>query len=116
MTKESMAAMPEIMAMSRMKGVQPQQQQPSPALPPAGSPPPAGVQGFNAPPPAPLPQGMQAPMSTVPEKKKPIDKGEFPIKIIGSIQMIYATEQAKQDRLQGNLAQGMALKPGWGGQ
>jgi hypothetical protein len=59
---------------------------------------------------------MQAPLPVVPEKAKVIDRGEFPIKIIASIQQIYASEQMKQDRLQGNLAQGMGLKPGWGGQ
>jgi hypothetical protein len=56
----------------------------------------------------PLPQ-QQAPAY------KPPKKGGLPVGVIASIQGVYAREQEKQDRLQG-VQQGMALRPGWGGQ
>lgn len=105
MTRQSLAVMPEIIARSK---------QPPPA--PQMQPPP--VQPTQKPPMQP-PQvqqpGMQAPMPVVPTKK-PVEKGEFPLKVIASIQQIYAMESQKQERLQSNMAQGMGLKPGWGGQ
>jgi hypothetical protein len=105
MTKESAAVMPEIMASS----MQPQAKQ-AQTMPVAV--PPKAV----AAPQSSAPMGMQQALPVVEDQKRPIEKGTFPMKIIASIQQIYAAEQQKQDRLQGNLAQNMALKPGWGGQ
>ena len=110
MTAETAAVMPQL-----MNGPEEAPQEVSPALPPGGaSPPSSGGQGFiEAPPPA--PQGMAPmPLPAVPTKPK-LEKGQFTIKVVASIQQIYMMEQQKQDRLQGNLSQGMGLKPGWGG-
>jgi hypothetical protein len=63
---------------------------------------------------APVPAPQAAP--PVPQEEKAPDKGSFPIGIIAAIQSIYMIEQQKQERLQGNLADGMGLKSGWGGQ
>ena len=116
MTPETQAALPHILSQSSAPN-------------PAATPPPAGPRGFmptmappqapgqiQAPPPSPFmgSQGGGRPEPVEPANPK-LDRGKFPIKIIASIQMIYAQEQAKQERLQGNIAAGMGLKPGWGG-
>ena len=121
MTKESMAVLPALMHANDPKPAKKPQLSPIPAQPPAVPPPPAGAPGFIPPKPASAPiQGMQAPPPN-PAMAPPIPgnpdpgKGAFPIKLIASIQLIYVQEQQKQDRLSGNMAQGMGLKPGWGG-
>ena len=87
---------------------------PAPAPPPM-SPPIGGGGGFSAvqaaatapfaPPPGP------PPIPPMPVQ----EKGGLPIKVIASIQGIYAKEEQKQAALQG-LDPGLALQPGWGGQ
>lgn len=76
---------------------------PAPA-PPAMSPPMVGGGGFMP------PQQPQMPMMPPPPPK-----GGLPIKIIASIQGIYAKEEQKQMALQG-LDKSLSLQPGWGGQ
>jgi len=71
------------------------------ALPQTVGAPPTGGQGQGFP----LPQG---------EEYKPPKKGGLPIGVIASIQLVYAREEQKQDRLQGT--QQLGLQPGWGGQ
>ena len=115
MTRESLAALPEIIGKSKSAPGMNQVSTLAPGAPPSGaqgfSPPPSNLQGG-----APAAAQPQAPKpGTIPMPDPELDKGAFPIKIIASIQSIYANEQQKQERLQGSMAQGMGLKPGWGG-
>ena len=112
MTKESMSAMPHLIVNAKMN----KPQAPSPVPPPPSGPQGPSLQAPPAPQQAPVPQMPPVAQGPEPEMEKPkAEKGSFPIKLIASIQMIYASEQQKQLQLQGSMAQGMGLKPGWGG-
>jgi len=115
MTRESLAALPEIIGKSKAAPGMNQVSTLAPGAPPSAAqgftPQVSNVQGGE---PAAAPS-MEKKPGTTPMPEPVLDKGAFPIKIIASIQAIYANEQQKQERLQGSMAQGMGLKPGWGG-
>jgi hypothetical protein len=79
---------------------------PMPGMPP--TPPNPGIGGgFN--------QQVKAPAPIkVKEPTKP-KKGGIKLGLIAEIQAVYAREEQKQMQLK-SLSQGMALKPGWGGE